>query len=115
METPFLGWLLCCGGAFLGSLTPTFFSKQGDKLVVIWFFSYLSIMLGTFITTLFVSFAENFVGIAILNDPDFAHNIDPTGIWSMIIGVIIPTTIVTILLRLHEKNMVKYVSMKEEN
>ena len=104
METPFLGWLCCCGGAFLGSLTPTFFSKQEDKLFVIWFFSYLIILFGTFITTLFISSAEVYVGHVLFNDPDIANNIDPTGIWSMIISVIIPTTIVTILLRLYEKN-----------
>ena len=104
METPFLGWLCFCGGAFLGSLTPTFFSKQEDKLIVIWFFSYLIILFGTFISILFVSSVENYIGFVLFNDPYFAHNIDPTGIWSMIISIIIPTTIVTILLRLYEKN-----------
>ena len=104
METPFLGWLCGCGLAFLGSLTPTFFSKQEDKLVAIWFFSYVSILFGTFISVLFVLGAEDYLGFVIFKDPDFAYHVDPTGIGSMIISVIIPTTIVTILLRLYEKS-----------
>ena len=103
METPFFGWSLCCVGAFFGSLAPTFFSKQENKLVVIWFFSFLLILFGSLLSMLFVSGAEDLIGIFVFEDPDFAYRVDPTGIWSMIISIIIPTTVITVLLRLYEK------------
>jgi len=114
METPFCGWLLCCGGALLGSLIPTFALRHSSKLVIVWLFSCVSIVCGTFICGEVVLITVDIISISIFHDPDFVHKYDPSGFWLMLVSIAIPTMIVTATAKLLEKPLDNLLSADHE-